>query len=60
MTKELIEMYSQDSFDHESHIVEFLQTSAVYLGMNVDQEMALSHRPWLPIPLILTRETQHA
>ena len=59
MRKEPIDMYSQVSFDHDSHIAEFLQTSAVYLGMNVDQVMALSHRPWQPIPVILTREAQH-
>ena len=60
MTKEPIEMYPQDSFDHESHIAEFLQTSAVYLGVNADQVMAQSHRPWQPISVILAREPQHA
>ena len=60
MTREPIEMYTQDSFDHESHIAEFLHTSAVYLGVNADHLMASSHRPWQPISAILARETRYA
>ena len=60
MTMEPIEMYPQAELDADARIAAFLRTSAVYLGVNADQVMALSHRPWQPIPVILTREAHHA
>ena len=60
MTMEPIEMYPQAELDADARIAAFLRTSAVYLGVNADQVMALSHGPWQPIPVILTREAQHA
>ena len=60
MSRETIEMYSQDNFDQDAHIAEFLQTSAVYLGVNADQVTDLLPRTWQPAPAILTRGAQHA
>ncbi len=61
MTRETIEIYPQDKFDQDAHIAEFLQTSAVYLGINAHQVMALSKSALQPNPAFFTQqEAQYA
>lgn len=60
MSREHIEMSPQDNFDQDAHIAAFLQTSAMYLGVDTKQVMALSNSAWLPLPAAYTQEVQHA
>lgn len=60
MSRETIEMYSQNNFDQDAHIAEFLQTSRVYLGVSDDYVTAVSNLAWLSAPAILSQEAPHA
>ena len=60
MSRETLEMTPQENFDQDAHIAEFLQTSAVYLGVSADYVTAVSNLAWQPAPATVTREAQHA
>lgn len=60
MSRETINTYPQDNFDHAGHIADFLQTSAVYLGVNTDLVKSLSQRAWMPKPAIRSQEAPYA
>ena len=60
MTRESIEMYAADGFDHEAHIAEFLSTSADYLGVNADHVITGSNRAWQQCTPICAEEAHYA
>lgn len=59
MSRESTQTYPQANFDHDGHIAEFLQTSAVYLGVYVDHATVLANRAWQPQPAIISREARY-
>ena len=60
MLREPKGIYSYNNFDQDGHIAVFLQTSAVYLGVNDNHVLALSNKPWQTNMAIFSRETKHA
>ena len=60
MLREFMETYSHNNFDQDGHISDFLQTSAMYLGVDADHALASFNRPRLAIPAMLSQEAQHA
>jgi hypothetical protein len=59
MSREPTQTYPQANFDHDGHIDEFLQTSAVYLGVYADHVMVSANRAWQPQPAVVSREAHY-